>query len=479
MYLENFYNITSLQGSDVPLLALLDAKEKRARLQKKYCETYKKSVLSVTLVAMGGVKRNPLLDYVFKRALDRLNTLFQMLKIVPLAQSIQFLSTGHEAIFALSIDPRLLKQYCIEIEESLPLARLWDIDVITPTGEILNRTDFYVPARTCLLCNENAKICARTRKHALADLHNHMQNLVAQDYLVEKLAYHASDALVEEACLTPKPGLVDAKNTGSHQDMNVRLLQQSARVLRPYFAKFIRFGQQTADLPISEVLSHLRPLGIKAEEAMFLVTKGVNTHKGAVFSFGLVCTAIGRLSSTPNFWHHEHFFTLENICTLVADMCQGITKELSETRKQPITAGITLFKQYGVKGARGEAEAGFPLLRKYFSIFDKYQHLSFEHQKFLFLLHLMHENADTNILHRGGLDGLNFIQQQAKSILDDNQIYHDLPYLKSRLEIFDAQCMEKNLSAGGSADLLALSIFLHALLRVNFDHSHQINFSEN
>lgn len=478
--LNKLNQIFSLSGEKVSLMALLDAREKRAALQRECLDKYGQTLLSLTLVAVGEVKKNALFDYLFEKSLQKLTALFEQLNIIPLDSFIRPSVTGHEAIFVLPCDAELLKVQTIELEDSLPIARLWDIDVIDAQGKVWSRTELGFAPRQCLLCNENAKICARSRQHSVVHILCATQRLVVQHQWAEQVGESAYQALLEEARLTPKPSLVDSVNSGSHRDMDLSTFQASALALRSFFVKFVELGMATCDLTESDLLPLLRPLGQQAEQAMLCATKGVNTHKGAIFSFGLVCTMVGRwfaqqldFSAQSLTLPHFSWASMAQVCEGVALCTKGICQELSHYPTHlPVTAGVRLFRQHGLKGARGEAEQGFPLIRKYFpasfqqSILQKstFTQEQWEHQLLILLLRLISENEDTNVVNRGGLEGLNFMQQHARWLLQQSQTHNDFSWLKAYLIAFDNACIEKNLSAGGSADLLALSIFFYFLI---------------
>ncbi|EBO3464411.1 triphosphoribosyl-dephospho-CoA synthase, partial [Salmonella enterica subsp. enterica serovar Senftenberg] len=204
------------------------------------------------------------------------------------------------------------------------------------------------------------------------------------------------------------------------------------------------------------------PLGMACEAAMFRATAGVNTHKGSIFSLGLLCAAIGRL------YQLRQPIAAETLCATAADFCRGLTtRELRQNNLQ-LTAGQRLYQQLGLTGARGEAEAGYPLVIRH----------ALPHYRALLaqgrdpelalldtLLLLMSLNGDTNVASRGGADGLRWLQQQAAFLLQQGGIRtpDDLVYLHR----FDQQCIERNLSPGGSADLLIVTWFLAQISQVN------------
>lgn len=448
----------STEGVDISLEALLQAREDRAFLQQQLLAKYQKTLLSFTLTAVGSVKKNELYDYLFAKGLENLTACFNHLNIKPIEALIRPLETGHEALFVLAIEAATLKSEMIALEDSSPLSRLWDFDVIDKNGKLLSRAKFDFPPRSCLLCEQEAKVCARHRTHAIDEILAEMQNRAQAVYFAERIAELAYKALLKEVYLSPKPGLVDLENNGSHQDMTVQTFEQSAEALRPYFMQFVLKGMATYKADISQILSQIRPLGMLAEKAMYQATQNVNTHKGAIFAFGLVCTAIGRL------YAQNKPYDVTAICHLVAEMTQGICDELKHYPKdQPLTAGVRFYQQYGLTGARGEAESGFILVQQALAMLQSHQDKSFEHQLQIALLFFMQHNQDTNVVNRAGMSGLSFVQTEAVKRLENKEILQNATALTQSLRELDQACVKQNISCGGSADLVALTAFFLSL----------------
>ncbi|WP_374941750.1 triphosphoribosyl-dephospho-CoA synthase CitG [Buttiauxella brennerae] len=286
-----------------------------------------------------------------------------------------------------------------------------------------------------------------------------MQTTLARVEVPETIAAHYSElafrALLAEVNLTPKPGLVDRRNCGAHKDMALKDFYRSADAIHPWLPRFIQQGARTALLPASDVLKDLRPIGMACESAMFRATAGVNTHKGSIFSLGLLCAAIGRLHQ------QQREVTPLAVCQTVATFCHGLTqRELRQNNHQQ-TAGQRLFCEVGLTGARGEAEAGYPLvINLALPHYRSRQALGSDPELALLdtLLLLMAHNGDTNIASRGGVEALNWLQDYARNMLQNGGIHQpaDLHYL----HVFDNACIERNLSPGGSADLLIITWFL-------------------
>lgn len=260
----------------------------------------------------------------------------------------------------------------------------------------------------------------------------------------------AAAALREEVLLTPKPGLVDSENAGAHRDMDLPLFMLSIDAIAPWFGRFVSLGHQCARLPPTRVLLEIRPAGLACEQAMFTATGGVNTHKGGIFSMGLLCTAAGYLSG------RGLALTRQTLCDTVAAFCAGlICTELAGCRRAA-TVGEQLYLRYGMTGARGEAAGGFATVRRHvLPVWDQRAPQGDDRQARLLhgLLLLMAHNPDTNLVARGGLDGLAYVQTYARRLLSDG--WND-----GQLRQMDRLLVARNLSPGGSADLLAVACVL-------------------
>ena len=269
--------------------------------------------------------------------------------------------------------------------------------------------------------------------------------------IAEKIGRLAKDALVFEARLTPKPGLVDAENSGSHADMDLGLLLTSADVLEPFFMRFAETGEQEFSLEPDGRINAIRPDGVAAENAMLAATNGVNTHKGAIFLLGILCYAAGRLSAGGE------SLAPARVAATAALVCKGVTKELGEH------AGRA-YVRHGAGGARAEAEAGYPnVLRAALPAHAKATVLGADETDawLLALLTLIGRVEDSNVLDRGGDATARELRRRARTILHKYPTGGTIMYDEIRL--LDEFCRIRRVSPGGSADLLACAKFLCAL----------------
>ena len=271
----------------------------------------------------------------------------------------------------------------------------------------------------------------------------------------------AAEALRRELELTPKPGLVDRVNSGAHRDMDYGTFVVSVRAIAPWFPAFFQRGHGQHAVEPAAFLPRIRADGVACEAAMFEATRGVNTHKGSVFAFGLLCAAAGRLHGRGDELEPE------DICAEVARICAGMVNRELAKNDRSCTAGERLFRRHGLTGARGEAESGFATARTWGVTpyrRARWQGLNDERALQETLLHLMAHNPDTNIVSRGGLGGLDRVQREARRLLEHPFPTDDLR--TAQLAAFDEALIACNLSPGGSADLLAVSWFLANLDRV-------------
>ncbi|KRN76836.1 triphosphoribosyl-dephospho-CoA synthase CitG [Weissella minor] len=272
----------------------------------------------------------------------------------------------------------------------------------------------------------------------------------------------AQKALLYEVTVNPKPGLVDPQSQGAHTDMDVFTFIDSSVSLLPYFQEAVQLGETFNDKgDLTQLFDVLRLAGQQAENDMFNATNGVNTHKGAIFSLGiLVCaTAYLQAQSIP--------VTTDQLRMTVQAMLVGMSDhDFAKIKQKPVdqlTAGERQFLKYGATGIRGQAEAGFPIVMTLAVPF--YQKTSGPLNERLLdtLMMLSSETEDSNLIKRAGsLDILPWWKEQVAQYfkLGGSQTAEGMDFLRKLDEI----CIAKNLSLGGSADLLILTIFVANVL---------------
>jgi holo-ACP synthase/triphosphoribosyl-dephospho-CoA synthase len=249
---------------------------------------------------------------------------------------------------------------------------------------------------------------------------------------------------------------VDRFNNGSHRDMDIFTFLSSTSALWPYFAQCTKIGMETANLAPSETFRRLRWAGKRAEHTMKYATGGVNTHKGAIFSMGVLCGAAGRLGREK--WP-DPASVLDECAAITAGLTQRDFQSASSQTAQ--TVGQKLFFRYGITGVRGQVEQGFPTVRNIgLPKLEEglRQGLSLNDAGCGTLLALIAADTDTNLIARGGRD----VQLEVSAQLAELLKRDPFPRWET-LEALDRTFIEKNLSPGGSADLLSVTYFLHFL----------------
>lgn len=444
---------------DVTVQDMMEARERRVAKQKILLERYRQTLLCFTMNIPGPEKDNALIREGMGIGHTLLKQGFLRLRIDPIFQDFDRARTGCERFYVLPVPPEDAKRIGVDIEEALPLGRLFDMDVLRPDGVKMERQEIGFPRRRCLICGREAGSCARARTHTVSELRGKTEAILRaaiRRSRRERIAQLACRALLAEIHTTPKPGLVDRDNNGSHRDMDIFTFAASSAALWPYFARCATIGWDTADLPPSKTFEKLRLQGRIAEGKMLAATGGVNTHKGAIFSIGLVCAAAGRLA--PPLWSQE-----EHLLDECAAMTLGLTdKDFSElTWETARSAGQKLYLENGITGVRGEAEKGFPLVRcvglpRLEAALA--EGMSLNDAGCAALIALMEHNVDTNLVHRGGWSAQRHVAERAGKIL------RETPYPSRKiLKGFDRDLIAANLSPGGSADLLAMCYLLHFL----------------
>lgn len=261
----------------------------------------------------------------------------------------------------------------------------------------------------------------------------------------QRVAAWAERSLLLEIETWPKPGLVSHVDTGSHTDMDAGTFRRSASALRPYFAALVDAGMHNASM------TKLRKIGLRAERAMLRATGGVNTHRGAIFGIGLLCAAAGLRKAGLVDADEE----------LGAVVKRRWGREILGGPRLPDSHGEMAGARYGAGGARQEAALGFPSVYQVGlpALHDAQQLAPGEHEaaRVQACFALIAAVEDTNLLHRGGAEGLRFAQRAAQTFLDKGGVGD--PAWSRRAEHIHHAFVRRRLSPGGAADLLAMSVF--------------------
>lgn len=446
-------------GADtVELEEVLLERELRVETQRRLLRQGTAPLICLSMNMAGPVKDFPLLRCAFEEGKRLTETALARTGI-----SFCFLEQrqnrcGSCAFYHADGPLETIKRLLCAVEDTALIGRLLDLDVLDGQAKKLSRKEIGLAPRRCLLCEEEAAVCGRSRRHTVEELQRETVRILLDSFssaYADHVSACASRAMLYEISISPKPGLVDRLTNGAHQDMNFFTFLDSCAALTPWFRRFCIAGFDGAELSDEALFASVRQLGKEADAAMFSATRGVNTHKGLVFSVGLLCTAAGQLYQR--------------------NLAVGITDRPAETeiraraaalaawslpdleRPELSSNGIRVFRIFRARGVRQEAALGFPSVAEhvlpYFRTCD-----TLEAGGQRALLALLANVTDTNVLHRGGEEALCLVRECAVELLASGDA--DLSQQMGRLdEVFSSA----GISPGGCADLLAVGLFLYFL----------------
>jgi triphosphoribosyl-dephospho-CoA synthase len=281
------------------------------------------------------------------------------------------------------------------------------------------------------------------RRALLSEVQATRRSLAAQD-----IAASAVHCLLLELETWPKPGLVSHVDRGSHNDMDADTLRSGAAAIAPYFHALVEACARRCGM------DRLRIIGLDAEAAMLAATSGVNTHRGAIFGLGLLCAAVGAKAAG---W-------IDPTLSLGGTVARYWGASILDGPVLLHSHGSRARRRFGAGGARMEAaqgfpsvyEVGLPALRRGALLAPD----DAEAARIQACFALIAALEDTNLLHRGGLSGLRFARRTARKFLDAGGVGR--PGWRERARLAHESFVARRLSPGGSADLLAMTLFVEA-----------------
>ena len=324
------------------------------------------------------------------------------------------------------------KEYLINLEDTHPLGRLVDLDLYNIDGP-LSRRDLNIATRKCLVCSNDAVYCMRIKKHSLAVVEAKSVEIF-NNYLKVTINEFIAKAITLEADLDPKFGLVTKKSSGSHQDMDYLLLMKAKDAITNDLGEMFFLG---LNYNLDIAFKKARELGLITEQKMYAATNGVNAYKGLIFILGIALVSLGNsLKNGSDFYN--------NIKLIAADF-------ESEFSKEETTFGNYVYYNFNFLGARGEAISGYLSLRKAKRYLNDLSNKSLT----LTLINLIKHTEDTVLLKRSKtIERYTYFKNKISSIKE---------YNKKEIEEITKECIEENISFGGSADLLITAIFIYLI----------------
>lgn len=452
-------------GEAVDLLTVLDNREWRSRLQDKLKVTnYDKIVISAKLNIPGPIKNNDILQQIFMDGWQTFvaglecNSQYEML----FAERV----TGPEAFITVDGNLAAVKKTAILFEETYVLGRLFDIDVMA-NGQAdyqLSREELGFGPRLCLICGKPAKVCAKEQNHTLDEgyevINQMYQGATSKELIFEKesqetVVNNALKGLLYEVSLNPKPGLVDPVSMGSHTDMNMFMFIDSSLSLKSYLDKAFKLGRNFEGSDLKLLFNALRAEGVLAEQTMFNATNNVNTHKGAIFSLGIWVTAIAYSTKDGS-------ATMTEVRRVIQRMVEGLIEKDLASNRVAMTAGEQQFQTYQLTGIRGEAVNGFPGVAEIAVPFLQATFGTMTQRLLDTLMKIAATLEDSTLIKRAKTPDVLAEIKEWTSIyfkLGGSHTEEGMKYLYDLDRVF----IERNLSIGGSADTLILTIFIGQL----------------
>lgn len=449
---------------------VLATKEQRAAVRNEMIARHNCSVVCLSINIPGNVKySSEIMDLIYGELADLRQLAGSRFAI--LEERVCHFLAGPTALLAINGDAVELKKLTVTREDGLSYGRLLDIDVYNSLGQQISRQDLGSGPRPCFVCGGPVIDCMRSQRHLSIELNLAVSKLLAAAAVartrhwpqsVELIGRTATAAMLVEVACTPAPGLVDRHNSGAHDDMDFFSFMLSSSAIAPAMYRCAMAGWQYEGEP-EQLLKILRRIGSEAEAAMFSATQGVNTQKGLLFLLGVV-TAAAAISL-----RRANVIRVDDVLTQAASICSGMVERelavLYKTRPdRKLTAGEKLFLQYGVTGVRGEIEAGLPVVRTKgctclqqalsagLTLNDALVHT---------LLGLMTAAEDTTVLHRHDQETLLFVKRQAELAMELGGMLTATG--RQFISELDNLFIARNISPGGSADLLAVTYFLHSI----------------
>lgn len=292
---------------------------------------------------------------------------------------------------------------------------------------------------------------------------------------LKKIASLATRSILYEVVISPKPGLVDRFDNGSHSDMNIYHFINSAFSLQNHFENYLKIGYEHSSQDINNLFDKLRKEGVLAEKSMFEATDNVNTHKGLNFAFAIILGAIGYYLKLN---HKSKYIDFDVVFQIVKNMSKNlIEKDFSDINESNAKSyGEKLYVKYGILGPRGEAAGGYAfILDKILPYIQKRKNEEYDHEKIFLevLILLMTKVEDGNLIHRGGIGEWRKVKLEAEKLYEKILKGEDIRILLNK---YNKVLIERNLSPGGAADLLCISIFLNDLSLLSLYKNKSINF---
>ncbi len=329
----------------------------------------------------------------------------------------------------------------VEIE-SLGIGRFVDLDLFKNGEKSITRTELGLPKRRCIICDGEYNTCLREKRHTLDEVLKSSKEQI-RSLFIENLIFNTKKSLIAEVTAHPKFGLVTKLDNGKHKDMDYSTFIKSIEVLVPYFREYAVEGFEFSE----NTFPKLREIGKRAEDALFEATGGINTYKGIIFLLGILLPSIVDVVFKGKY--------LEDISENIKLLCNDILDDFKDIdKKEKLTYGEKIYLDYGITGIRGVAHSGIEIA---FKLVDRFSLKTGINDLVIdILLNCMANIDDTVILHKSKIETLQYVKKKSSELLELGFYSNN----EEEFEAFTKECIELNISPGGSADIVTVILLL-------------------
>ncbi|HHU56053.1 MAG TPA: hypothetical protein GXZ48_05145 [Acholeplasmataceae bacterium] len=362
---------------------------------------------------------------------------FEVLKNINVINKYFYESADGPYFLLVTNRDEKVKDILINLEENHPLGRYIDLDLYIDKTRSISRG--YM--RKCILCDKDAFYCIRNKTHKNSEVLSKIK-IDVLNYLKQIIYDLSKKAIYSELNLEYKFGLVTPSSSGSHRDMDYKLMEKAIGVILPGFENMFLIGFHGQDL--NRVYKDGKKYGLFVEKEMFSVTSGINCYKGLIFILGLVVLSIGY--TLANNLKYEDIF--KNIKVMTKDI-------FSETKYN--TFGEYAYEKYKFGGARAEAQSGLKSVQIAIKYLENYKEINDE-ALHMTLIEIIKNIDDTVMLKRAKeLDKYHYYKNLVSQITS-----YDIKIIKAVTGKF----INNNISCGGAADILIAALFIHQLKKI-------------
>ncbi len=415
---------------------ILEAREKRAKHIEELIKKFKNNTIVIFKLNVPGENKNLVkLKFIYKIYDQLIQKEFNNL-IINKGKTKS--DDGDYLYYIINERGNIVKEKTIFMEDNNRLGKLIDIDVYDKV--VISRTDLSYEMRKCLICNNYAHICVRTKAHTQKELFIKIDEIII-NYLTNYILDKTINAIYSELKVYPKFGLVSIQSNGIHSDMTYQTFIDSTNIITPYLKEFILYGLNELDDPLI-----LKQIGEKAEEAMFKETNSINTQKGLIFILGIFLPVISK-SIKNNLGQKSIEKEIIKVSkTIIGNYYSNLTKKSSTSH------GDLIYLKYNIKGIRGEVLNGLKIIFDVPSYKGSFANLEY-------LIYIMSLLDDTTIIHRTNLETLNNVKKTMKHIVKIGGYTNN----KELVNNLSDEYIKLNISPGGAADILVVKILYEDL----------------